>query len=97
MDILLLIFLSYRIYVKAERKGLTPSLWSIYNLGAWLAGVFLGTLVYSKAFNVGMENADALLRSSPLSYILFQVFNLLSGLLGYTLVDSKLNGYPDAK
>jgi len=83
--------------MKAERKGLTPSLWSIYNLGAWLAGVFLGVLVYSKVFHVDLGNADSLLRSNPLSYILFQLFILLSGLLGYSLVDSKLNGYPDAK
>jgi len=83
--------------MKAERKGLTPSLWSIYNLVAWLAGEFLGVLVYSKIFNVDMENADTLLRSNPLSYILFQIFILLTGLLGYSLVDRKLNGYPDAK
>jgi hypothetical protein len=83
--------------MKAERKGLTPSLWSIYNLVAWLVGEFLGVLLYSKIFNVDMENADTLLRSNPLSYILFQVFILLTGLLGYSFVDRKLNGYPDAK
>jgi hypothetical protein len=45
MDIIVLIFLIFRLVKLAKQKGEQPLKWALYGILAWIAGEFVGVLI----------------------------------------------------
>ncbi len=83
LEIILLIFLTRRIGVLAERKGLKAGWWKFYTVLAWIGGEIIGIVLAITLFNEGE---------------LFPILLLAIGgaATGYFIVRNTLTKKPDA-
>ncbi len=89
MDIVILVFLVFRIIKLARLKGLRPFKWGALLVLNWfmfeLLGLSLATSVLNVKLDVNMIQAD------PNFFILLSLFALGCGILGYYITKIMMN------
>ena len=94
MDILILIYLAYRISIRAGLKGQNRALWILITLFCFFLGEGIGLTIIVSLFYHGVWNAQALV-SFMYAQPIRMVFTLMCGIGGYLLIRYILDRMPD--
>jgi hypothetical protein len=87
LDLILLIFLCWRIGNKAKQKGLKPGQWRLYTVLSWLGFELIGLIAGAMIFGYDKNDMNSLYG--------LMAFAIACGFGGYLLVKMALDKKPD--
>ncbi|MEO7960741.1 MAG: hypothetical protein ABIR19_04285 [Ginsengibacter sp.] len=82
LDLIVLFFLTREIGKIAEKKGLKPLTWKLYNVGGWLGAELIGIMIGVVIF--GMDNLVSV-----------QLIAFAFAITSYFIIKAQLNKLPD--